>query len=123
LEAHFDDTTADNFAKLFDQNQLTEVDISELDHDLLSSMKINVAKTRLKILKMKTRWLENKKQATLEEEEIPKKNEELESLAVQVDVKHVRATFEQKIKRFADKSDKDTKKRSKTELSPRPNNS
>jgi hypothetical protein len=45
-------------ADTFDKNELTEVDIGDIDHDLLLSMGINIAKTRLKIIKMKNKYLQ-----------------------------------------------------------------
>jgi len=54
----FDEQTSLKYEKLFLQNELTEKELPDLDHELLKSMDISVAKTRLKIMKMKSDWVD-----------------------------------------------------------------
>ncbi len=52
----FDESQAEEYAKIFVENELSKDDVKDLDHDLLKSMVFNVAKTRLTILKIKAKW-------------------------------------------------------------------
>lgn len=52
----FSKEDAQTYAKIFEENQLTERDIADLDHELLKSMDFNVAKVRLTIIKLKTKY-------------------------------------------------------------------
>lgn len=65
-QCEIDESLIDSFVQLFEKNELTEADLPDFDHDLLKSMGITVAKTRLKILKTKNLILEKK-----EKEEAP----------------------------------------------------
>jgi hypothetical protein len=55
----FDPKEADELSKLFNANALTEQEIGDIDHDLLKSMDISVAKTRIVIMKLKAQYLNN----------------------------------------------------------------
>lgn len=60
LQAKFDEQTALQLAAIFEENKLEESDLQEIDHVLLQSMKISIAKTRLKILKTIQKYLEQR---------------------------------------------------------------
>jgi hypothetical protein len=53
----FDEASSEEHAKIFEENALSEDDIKDLDHDLLKSMGFQVAKIRLTILKIKSKWV------------------------------------------------------------------
>lgn len=52
----FEESLADEYSKIFLENELSQDDVKDLDHDLLKSMGFNLAKTRLTILKIKSKW-------------------------------------------------------------------
>jgi len=58
LQAEFDEMTAKKLSTTFTQNELDENDLKELDHELLQSLGVTVAKNRLKILKARNVWID-----------------------------------------------------------------
>jgi len=57
-QAGLEDDLPVKYAAIFEENQLTEADIVDIDHDLLKSINISLAKTRLKIIKFRNQWME-----------------------------------------------------------------
>eukprot|EP00027_Filamoeba_sp_ATCC50430_P013564 CAMPEP_0168572544 /NCGR_PEP_ID=MMETSP0413-20121227/18004_1 /TAXON_ID=136452 /ORGANISM="Filamoeba nolandi, Strain NC-AS-23-1" /LENGTH=312 /DNA_ID=CAMNT_0008605627 /DNA_START=236 /DNA_END=1171 /DNA_ORIENTATION=+ len=83
--ANFTQDESMEIALILVDNELGEAEVPELDHELLKSMGIVVAKTRIRILKMKEAWLQGKKNE--------KKELQRRSKSPEIDMKKTRASI------------------------------
>lgn len=73
----FDQPTQQQYVQTFVENEISEKDLPDLDHEILQSMDISIAKTRLRILRARNQYLREYNLA-MSEEKLVKNGEESE---------------------------------------------